>query len=92
MAFLDQHRRGAGGIEQQEGLAPLPHPFLNQAHRHAVFAHHETDETRMRTERVMEQQRGDRAGHRGRLRMGEDRLLGHDSPYRKARRIGQPAH
>ncbi len=31
MAFLDQHRRRAGRIEQQEFLAPLPDPLLDQA-------------------------------------------------------------
>ncbi len=30
MAFLDQHRRRAGGIEHQELLAPLPDPLLDQ--------------------------------------------------------------
>ena len=52
-AFVDQHRRGAGGIERQERLAPLPGPLLHQAQIEAVFAQHQADEARMRTERVV---------------------------------------
>ena len=43
----------AGGIERQERLAPLPTPLLHQAQIEAIFARHEADEARMRTERVM---------------------------------------
>ncbi len=28
--LLDQHRRGAGRVERQEGLAPLPRPLVDQ--------------------------------------------------------------
>ena len=28
--FIDQHRRGAGGIEDEEILAPLPDPLLRE--------------------------------------------------------------
>ena len=55
MAFLDQHRRGAGGVEDQELLAALPHPLLDRAHAEAVLAERKPHEARVRAERVMEQ-------------------------------------
>ena len=54
-AFGDQHRRGAGGIERQKRLAPLPDPLFHQPQIEAVFAERQADEARMRTERMMEQ-------------------------------------
>ena len=52
---VDQHRRGAGRIEHEEILAPLPHPLLDRARGEAVLAEREADEAGMRAERVMEQ-------------------------------------
>ena len=55
MAFLHQHRRGAGRVEHQELLAALPHPLLDRARGKAVLAERQAHEARMRAERVMEQ-------------------------------------
>src|SRR4051812_10648721 len=55
MAFLDQHRRRAFGIERQKFLAPLPHALLDEPRRNAEFAERQADEARMRTKRVMKQ-------------------------------------
>ena len=55
LALLDQHRRGAGRIEHQEVLAPLPDALLDQPQIEAVFAEHQANEARMRAEGVMKQ-------------------------------------
>ena len=55
MAFLDQHRRRAVGIEREKFLAPLPHALLDQPRRDAELAERQTHEARMRTERMMKQ-------------------------------------
>ena len=43
------------GIERQKGLAPFPDPLLHQPQIEAVFAEHQANEARMRTERMMKQ-------------------------------------
>ena len=55
VAFLHQHRRGAGGIEGQELLAALPDALLDHARGDAIFAERQADETRVRAEWVMKQ-------------------------------------
>ena len=55
IAFGDQDRRGARGIEHEKGLAPLPGPLFHQAQIEAVFAKGQANEARMRTERMMKQ-------------------------------------
>ncbi len=55
LVFGDQDRRGPGRIKREKAFAPLPGALLHQLQIEAVFAEHEPDEARMRTERVMEQ-------------------------------------
>ena len=52
---VDQHRRGAGRVEHEEILAPLPDPLLDRARGEPVLADREAHEARMRAERMMEQ-------------------------------------
>jgi hypothetical protein len=54
-SVLDQHRRGAGRIEQQEVLPSLPGALLHQPGRDAVLGKRKPYESRMRAEGVMEQ-------------------------------------
>jgi hypothetical protein len=55
MPLGHQHRGGAGGIEHEEILAPLPDPLLDGARGEPVLADREPHEARMRAERMMEQ-------------------------------------
>ncbi len=48
-----QDRRGARRIEHEKPFAPLPGPFFHKAQVEAVFAQHQANEARMRTERMM---------------------------------------
>ena len=41
------------GIEREKRLAPFPGPLFHQAQIEAVFAEHQANEARMRTERMM---------------------------------------
>ena len=43
------------GLSARKRLAPLPGPLFHQPQIEPVFAEHEADEARMRTERMMEQ-------------------------------------
>src|SRR5262249_39824026 len=54
-AFLHHHWRRAGGIENEELLAALPHTLLHGPCGDAVFAERQAYETRVRAERVVEQ-------------------------------------
>src|ERR1700678_1219928 len=55
IAFVDQYRRGAGGIEGEKGFTPFPGPFFDQAQISAELAEHEADEARVWTEGMVEQ-------------------------------------
>ena len=55
VALGDQHRRGAGRIERQKRVAPLPGALFHQPQIEAVFAERQADEARLRTERVVKQ-------------------------------------
>ena len=63
-ALLHQHRRGAGGIEHQELLAPFPGPLLDEARRLPELVEGEPDKTRVRTEWMMKQRQHARIRHR----------------------------
>src|ERR1700738_492613 len=54
-ALGDQHRRGSCRVQGEKGLPPLPCALLHQPQIEAVFADDETDESRMRAERMMVQ-------------------------------------
>ena len=54
-AVRHQHRRGARGIEQQKPFAPFPGTFFHQPQVEAMFAQHQANEARMRTERVVKE-------------------------------------
>ena len=50
-----QHRGGSRRVEDEELLAALPGPFLDQLQVEAVLAEHQANEPRLRAERMMEQ-------------------------------------
>ena len=55
VALGHQDRRGAGRIEQQKCLAPLPAALFDQPQVEPVFAEDQANEARMRAERMMKQ-------------------------------------
>src|SRR5262249_32329610 len=55
VAFLHKHRRGARRVENEEFLAPLPHPLLDRARGQAVLAERQPHEARVRAKGVVEQ-------------------------------------
>ncbi len=55
MAFLDQHRRGAGGVHGEEIVAAVPGTLFDQPHLEPVFAERKPDKARMRAKRMMKQ-------------------------------------
>jgi hypothetical protein len=62
-ALFHQHRRGAGGIEHQEVLAPLPGALLDEPRGLPKLLQDEPDKTRVRTEWMMKQGQHARIRH-----------------------------
>src|SRR5262249_47921843 len=86
-AFFHENRRGSRRIEHEELLAPLPDPLLDQAYRQPEFLEHKTDESRVRTKRMMKQ--GQHALRRAvkcglRQPRNDEGSIGESLPYRRS--------
>jgi hypothetical protein len=55
LAFVDQYRRRGRWIEREKAFPAFPGALFHQPQLETVFAQHQADESRMRTERVMKQ-------------------------------------